>query len=200
MREDTMKSRLLLLTGVVALVFVGPINASAARIDIVDNSNDVNDPIGIAAGFTLADPHTITEVPGDGSFDFHGHWVAPTPFPPGASATTNFDMNNPADDGSKCCSDTLSITLTGITPVLGAPANMSIDLHFRSGFPGQVTDLFNGTLSTENVFFAQGDLNLIVTATSDVGVPGPIVGAGLPGLILAGGGLLAWWRRRQRAA
>ena len=80
-----------------------------------------------------------------------------------------------------------------------------IDLVQRSSLPG--LDLLIELLPPPNItqfHLTNIDSNAFVqTATitfQPAPVPGPISGAGLPGLVFAAGGFLAWWRRKRTAA
>ena len=110
----------------------------------------------------------------------------------GVHTFTNSTVPTPVLQAFSLGTDATSMISLWDIQITSFSANITLFHQIGLSFTDVAKDLLTG--SSGSVLDNPG------AWTGPTPVPGPIAGAGLPGLILACGGLLGWWRRRQKIA
>lgn len=149
--------------------------------------------------FTLTlvgDTSTVTESGGE-----YSNTVSSATFvTPTLTATfngTNEVLDNTASPGYVGFAQLSTISVEATENSAFETYNLAIALGLTIGTPSAAPDTFD--TSQGDLFL--GDITALnFQAVVPSPVPAPIAGAGVPGMLFAGIGLLAWWRNRRRSA
>jgi hypothetical protein len=171
-----------------------PAKASAITggfsISGADSLNLATDQIGFIPGTS-----TIVGITESGSFAtvFGGASSPVTMFNEGALFNYNTQIPVGAVFVTGTVASGLTFTTTALPTVTESATGVIIDLTGTFHLAG-----FDNTLGTLHVSGQIGGATVLTFSASAAAVPAPIMGAGLPGLVAACGGLLALVRRRRQ--
>jgi hypothetical protein len=110
-----------------------------------------------------------------------------------ADVSRRYDVTQP--NPNLTINEDISGTFSFIGPAAYVPILARLDVHGQYGFADwHDSALFSFTFLPDGVSFSSASGDFL---QGPAAAPGPIAGAGLPGIMLACGGLLAWCRRRK---